>query len=50
MSIRSGSRVKTYMVLMSADHLCVHNFIRSLLNSILRHILIVQMELEPMSY
>ena len=40
MSLRSGSHVKTSMVLTRGDHLCIHNYIRSLLNNILRPILI----------
>ena len=39
MSLQSRSRVKTSMVLTRADHLCIHNYIRSLLNNILRPIL-----------
>ena len=38
MSLRSRSRVKASAVLMRADHLCIHNYIRSLLNIISRHI------------
>ena len=38
-SLRSRSHVKASMVLTRADHLCIHNYIRSLLNNILRHIL-----------
>ena len=34
MSLRSRSRVKAYMVLTIADHLFIHNYIRSLLNII----------------
>ena len=36
MSLRSGSRVKASMVLKRVDHLTIHNYIRSLLNIILR--------------
>ena len=39
MSIRSRSHVKASMVLTRAGHLCIHNYIRSLLNNILRPIL-----------
>ena len=31
-SLRSRSNVKESMVLMTADHLCIHNYKRSLLN------------------
>ena len=50
MSIRSHSRVKASMVLMRADNLFIHNYIRSLLNIILIpliHILMVLIRLEP---
>ena len=40
MSLRSGSHVKASMVLTRADHLFLHNYIRSLLNNILRPIFI----------
>ena len=40
MSLRSRSHVKASMVLTRADHLFIHNYIRSLLNNILRPILI----------
>ena len=36
MSLRSRSHVKASMVLTRADHLFIHNYIRSLLNNILR--------------
>ena len=39
MSLRSRSHVKASMVLMRADHLFILNYIRSLLNNILRPIL-----------
>ena len=42
MSLRSRSHVKASMVLTRADHLCIHNYIRSLLNNILRPILMVR--------
>ena len=35
MSLRSRSNVKASMVLTRADHLFIHNYIRSLLNNIL---------------
>ena len=38
-SLRSRSHVKASMVLTRADHLFIHNYIRSLLNNILRPIL-----------
>ena len=42
MSLRSRSHVKAYMVLTRADHLFIHNYIRSLLNIILRPILMLR--------
>ena len=39
MSLRGRSHVKASMVLTRADHLFIHNYIRSLLNNILRPIL-----------
>ena len=42
MSLRSRSHVKASVVLTIEDHLCIHNYIRSLLNSILRPILLVR--------
>ena len=50
MSLRSRSRVKTSMVLTRADHLFIHNYIRSLLHIILRPILMVRTRLEPVTY
>ena len=41
MSIRSRSHVKASMVLTRADHLFTPIYIRSLLNNILRHILMI---------
>ena len=38
MSLRSRSHVKESMVLKRADHLFINNYIRSLLNNILRPI------------
>ena len=37
MSLRSRSHVKASMVLTRADHLFIHNYIRSLLNNIKTH-------------
>ena len=37
-SLRIRSHVKAVMVLTRADYLFIHNYIRSLLNNILRHI------------
>ena len=39
MSLGSRSHVKASMVLTRADHLFIHNHVRSLLNNILRPIL-----------
>ena len=50
MSIRRRSRIKASMVVNRADLLFIHNYIRSLLNIILRPILMVRMGLEPVSY
>ena len=36
MFLRSRSHIKASMVLTRADHLFIHNYIRSLLNNILR--------------
>ena len=36
MSLRSRSHAKASMVLTRADHLFLHNYIRSLLNNMLR--------------
>ena len=43
MSLRSRSHVKASMVLTRADHLFIHNYIRSLLNNILTPILMVRL-------
>ena len=40
MSLRSRYHVKASMVLTRADHLFIHNYIRPLLNNILRPIFI----------
>ena len=42
MSLRINSRVKESTVLTIADNLCIHNYIRSFLNIILKHILMAQ--------
>ena len=42
-SLRSRFHIKASMVLSKADHLFKHNYIRSLLNIILRPILIVRL-------
>ena len=47
MSLRSRSHVKESVILTRADHLFIHNYIRSLLNNILRSILMVRTGLEP---
>ena len=39
MSLRIRSHVKASVVLTRADHLCIHNYIGSLQNNILRPIL-----------
>ena len=50
MSLRSHSHVKASMVLTRADHLFIHNYIRSLINIIVRPILLVRTGLEPAYY
>ena len=47
MSLRSRSHVKASMVLTRADHLFIYNYIRSLLNIIVRPILMVRTGLNP---
>ena len=47
MSLRSRFHVKASVVLTRADHLFIQNYLRSLPNIILRHILIVRTGLEP---
>ena len=50
MSLRSRSHIKKsmgFMVLTRFDHLCINYYIRSLLNIILRPILMVRMGLKP---
>ena len=46
-SLRSRSRVKAYMVLTRADHLFIHNYIRSLLNIILKCIVWSELGFNP---
>ena len=48
-SLRSRSHVKASIVLTRADHLCIHNYIRSLLNNSVRTMLMVRTRLEPAS-
>ena len=50
MSLRSHSHVKVSIVLTRANNLFIQNYIRLLLNIILRPILIVRMGLELASY
>ena len=50
MSLRSRSRVKASMVLTRAGHLFIPNYIRSLLNNIVRLIVMVPTRVEPMAY
>ena len=50
MSLRIRSHVKASTVLTRADQLCIHNYIRSLLNNIQRPILLVRTGFEPASY
>ena len=49
-SLRSRSRVKASMVLTKADHLCIHNYIRSLLTINLITMLMVRTGLETAPY
>ena len=49
MSLRTLSHVKESILLTRADNLYVHNYIRSLLNIILRTISLVRMRLEHVS-
>ena len=49
-SLRSLSHVKASMVLTRADHLFIHNYIRSHINIILRPIILDRTGLEPASY
>ena len=50
MSIRRYTRVKASTVLTRADHLFINNYIRTLLNIIVRPNLLVSTEIEPMPY
>ena len=50
MSLRSRSGVKASMVLMRTDNLCIHNYIRSLLNIMLTPIVFVRTALESGPY
>ena len=43
MSLRSRSHIKAFVVLTRADHLFIHNYIKSILNIILRPILMVRL-------
>ena len=47
MSLRISSHIKAFVVLTRADHLFIHNYIRSPLNIILITILLVLMRLKP---
>ena len=49
-SLRNHFLVMSSMVLTKSDHLIIHNYVRSLLNSILIHILMVWTRLEPVTY
>ena len=49
-SLRSRSHVKASMVLTRADHLFIHDYIRSLLHIIIIPILMVRTGLVPVSY
>ena len=50
MSLQNSSDVMASMILTRTDHLFIHNYIRSLLNIILRPILMVRTRLESGSY
>ena len=50
LSLRSRSHVKASVVLTRADHLFIHNYIRSLLNIILRPISMVRTGLVLATY
>ena len=47
LSLPCRSHVNASMVLTRSDHLCIHNYIISLLNNILRPIVIVRMNSRP---
>ena len=49
MSLRNRGPVKVSMVSTRAVHLCIHNYIGSLLNIIAIHILLARMRIEPVS-
>ena len=49
-SRQSCSHVKASIVLMRVDHLFIYNYIKSILNIILRPIILVRMGFEPESY
>ena len=50
-SLRNCYHVNSSMVLTRANHLFIHNYIRSLFNIILRHVLLAQtmIDLRPIS-
>ena len=50
MSLRNRFHVKAFMDLTRADNLFIHNYIISLLNNMLRLILLVLKGPEPVSY
>ena len=50
MFLGSRSHIKASMVLTRADNLCIHTYIRSVINNIVRSILMVRVWLEPASY
>ena len=50
MSLRNRSNVKSSMVLTGADYVFIHNYIRSLLNNMLRPIPLVRKGLGLASY
>ena len=50
MSLRSRYHVKASMLLMRADHVCIPNYIRSLLNMMLRRNVLVRTGLEHAHY
>ena len=50
MSLQIRSHVNASMVLTRADHLCIRNYIRSLLYITLRPIVMVRTGIEPATY
>ena len=50
MSLRSHSHINASMILMRADYLFIHNYVRSLLNIILIPIIMFSMGLEPTTW